>query len=480
MGRPILTVEEMQAAEAAVFATGVDSFAVMLRAGEAIAEFVHAHWSEGRIQILCGPGGNGGDGFVAAAILSKLWRKVDVFCEVDLSELKGDAARAAAFWAGPLKPLSEAYEAPHELVVDALYGAGLSRPLEGHAAALAARQSRVISVDVPSGLEGTSAKPLGPCFRAEATITFAALRPAHVLLPGASFCGAVITADIGVPVQTTIQENSPQLWLGHLPQPDLGGYKHQRGHLKVVSGGVMSTGAARLVARAGLRSGAGLVTLLSPPAAIAVNASHLTAVMLDTFSDARDLTQAVSKANVAVIGPGAGVTPATRANVETLLKTDARIVLDADALTVFEGQAEMLFSRLRTDDIMTPHTGEFRRLFGVLLETSVNKIEAVKFAAQRAGCVVLLKGADTLIAHPDGRAIINTHASRWLATAGSGDVLAGVIAGQMAQGVNTFTAAGIGAWVHGEAGRRIGAGLIAEDLDAQLPEIMTLLYNLQG
>lgn len=477
MGRPILTPQEMRTAEQEVFGAGVDSFTVMQRAGNAVSEFVHAHWPEGQIQVLCGPGGNGGDGFVAAAALAKLWRKVTVFCAVPVSELKGDVAKAAALWEGEVGTLEEALTAPHELVLDALFGGGLSRPLEGITAALAERPARVVSVDVPSGIDGASAKPLGPCFRAEGTLTFAALRPAHVLLPAAAYCGAVMVADIGVPVQTRAMENSPALWVGALPQPGQGDYKHRRGHLKVVSGGISSTGASRLAARAGLRAGAGLVTLLSPPAALQVNATQLTAIMLSSVDGPDDLGEAAKSASVVVIGPAAGVTPQTRQNVSALLKSSARVVLDADALTVFSDNPAGLFQQLRETDVLTPHTGEFQRLFGDLLETAPNKIEAARSAAAQAGCVVVVKGADTVIASPTGHVVVNTHATRWLATAGAGDVLAGILAGFMAQGVDSFLAAAMAAWIHGEAGRRIGAGLIAEDLEAQLPDILSALHG---
>ncbi len=477
MGRPILTPEEMRLAEQAIFAAGTDSFTVMQRAGEAVAEFVHAHWPDGQIQVLCGPGGNGGDGFIAAAALAKLWRKVEVFCAVPVADLKGDAAKAAALWGGKVGTLEDALTAPHELVLDALYGGGLSRPLEGAAAALAQRPARVVSVDVPSGLDGFTAKPLGPCFRAEGTITFAALRPAHVLLPGAAYCGAVMVADIGIPVQTRAMENSPALWAAHLPQPGQGDYKHRRGHLKVVSGPMSSTGAARLAARAGLRAGAGLVTLLSPPSAVMVNAAHLTAIMLSSVDGSDDLVEALQTASVVVIGPAAGVTPQTRQNVAAVLKSAARAVLDADALTVFADDPAAMFALLREADVVTPHTGEFERLFGDLLDSAPNKIEAARQAAAKAGCVVIVKGADTVIAAPGGHVVVNTHATRWLATAGSGDVLAGILAGLMTQGVDTFLAAAMTAWIHGEAGRRIGAGLIAEDLEQQLPDILSALHG---
>ena len=219
MGRPILTPDEMRAAEQALFAAGTDSFELMQRAGNAVAEFVHAQWPEGKIQVLCGPGGNGGDGFVAAAQLAKLWREVEVFCMVGKSELKGDAAKAAELWGKEIKPLEAALEAPHDIVLDALFGGGLSRALDGTAAKLAERGGRVVSIDVPSGIHGMTAKPMGPCFRAMGTITFAALRPAHVLLPGAAYCGGVFVADIGVPVQTHLFENSPMLWGRAMPQP---------------------------------------------------------------------------------------------------------------------------------------------------------------------------------------------------------------------------------------------------------------------
>ena len=477
MGRPILTPQEMRLAEQAVIGAGTDSFELMQRAGQAVAEFVHAHWPDGHIQVLCGPGGNGGDGFVAAAALAKLWRKVDVFCAAPVIELKGDAAKASALWEGKVGTLEEALTAPHELVVDALYGGGLTRPLEGVAAALATRPSRVVSIDVPSGLDGFTARPLGPCFRAEGTITFAALRPAHVLLPGSTFCGGVMVADIGVPAQTRAMENSPALWAAVLPQPGQGDYKHRRGHLKVVSGGMSSTGAARLSAKAGLRAGAGLVTLLSPPQALMVNATHLTAIMLSSVDGASDIRAAAETASAVVIGPAAGVTPQTRENVAALLTSPARVVLDADALTVFAADPAALFAMLREGDVLTPHTGEFERLFGDLLETAPNKIEAARLAAARANCAVLIKGADTVIASPSGHVIVNTHATRWLATAGSGDVLAGILAGFMAQGVDTFLAAAMAAWIHGEAGRRVGAGLIAEDLEQQLPDILSALHG---
>tara|TARA_R100001143_G_C3318157_1_gene113422 strand:- start:103 stop:855 length:753 start_codon:yes stop_codon:yes gene_type:complete len=247
--------------------------------------------------------------------------------------------------------------------------------------------------------------------------------------------------------------------------------------MAVVSGNAASTGAARLAGRAGLRAGAGLVTLLSPPDAVAVNASHLTAIMLKEVANAEQLRKTIESTSTVIIGPAAGINTGTRKNVECLLSTDAKAVLDADALTVFADDRDALYKQLRADDLITPHIGEFKRIFGDLLDTEVNKVQATRKAAQMAGCVVLLKGPDTVIAKPDGMAIVNTHATRWLATAGSGDVLAGIAGGLMAQGVDTFTAAAMACWLHGEAGRRVGAGLISEDLEAQLPDILSALHG---
>ena len=475
MPRPVLTPEEMKAAEQAVFDSGVDSFEVMRRAGLAVAEFLHANFPQGRIQVLCGPGGNGGDGFIAAAHLQRQWRDVEVFSTLAPEELRGDPAKAAAEWNGPVRSLEEALTAPHDIVLDGLFGGGLSGPLDGGAAQLAARNSPVVAIDVPSGLDGLTGQPLGTCFKAAATVTFAALRPAHVLAPGLAFSGQVVAMDIGVPAQSSVFENSPALWIAQLPQPGLEGHKHKRGHLKVVSGGPANTGAARLAARAGLRAGAGLVTVLSPPAAVIVNASHLTAEMLVSLNSPDTFAEACDSASAVVLGPAAGVNEATGEHVGILLDSPARAVLDADALSVV-AMRDKLFAKLRPNDLLTPHIGEFNRLFPGLLDQSINKIEAVREAAKRAGCVVLLKGPDTVIAAPDGAAVVNTHATPWLATAGTGDVLAGTAGGFVAQGVDPLPAAAMASWIHGEAGRRIGPGLLASDLESYMPGILKDLH----
>ncbi|NBC20185.1 MAG: NAD(P)H-hydrate dehydratase [Alphaproteobacteria bacterium] len=472
MTRPVLTPEEIRAAEAAAIKAGTPSYALMQRAGAAAAHALMEAWPEGEVHVLCGPGGNGGDGFVAARHLRQAGRSVRVFLLGESETLDGDAARAASDWDGPVEPLSAALEHTPDLVIDALFGAGLSRPLEGAAAQLAARRLPTLSVDVPSGLDGLTGQPRGAVFQADRTLSFAALRPAHLLRPGSGFCGAVEVADIGLAVDSDCHENTPGIWQDALPAPQSDTHKHSRGRLICVTGGPSNTGAARLAAMAGLRAGAGLVTLLSPPSALNINASHVTAIMVRAFSESRALAEAARGADCAVIGPAAGVREETRADTLALLSTQCSSVLDADALTVFAAEPGTLFDALRPEDILTPHPGEFARLFADLIEVSDNRIEAVRRACARAGAVILLKGPDTVIGEPGGRAVINTHASPWLATAGSGDVLAGIIAGLRAQGMPAFEAAAAGAWLHGEAGRRLGHGLISEDLPDVLPAIL--------
>jgi hydroxyethylthiazole kinase-like uncharacterized protein yjeF len=245
----------------------------------------------------------------------------------------------------------------------------------------------------------------------------------------------------------------------------------------VVSGNAWSTGAARLTARAGLRIGAGLVTLLSSPEALAVNAAHLEAIMLRPFETEAELESAASQADVAVIGPAAGIDEATVSNLFALARTGAALVVDADALTVFRHDVSELFSVLDRDDVLTPHQGEFERLFPGLLRDSADRQAAACEAAKRAGAVVLLKGNDTVIASPDGRCVVNLNGSVWLATAGSGDVLAGLIGGLIAQGMDSFDAACAAVWIHSEAAHHHGPGLISEDLPSLVPKVLLGLYS---
>ena len=402
------------------------------------------------------------------------------------------AAEAAARWDGPTHPLAPGGgRGGIGVVIDALFGAGLSRPLDGAAAdavrawkaAEPDKRAPIIAVDLPSGVEGDTGAIRGPAFEATLTVTFLAKKPAHVLCPGRARCGEVILADIGHPpealagVSTDVAENLPESWAKRFPWPNTEAHKHARGRLYVVSGPRAATGAARLAARAGLRVGAGLVTLLCPPGALGEVAAASTAVMTHAFTDAQELVGRAHRSSAVVIGPAAGVDIATRTNVLALLAQDAPVLLDADALTVFADAREELFAALRGVDVLTPHVGEFRRLFpGIDLETT-DRITAVRSAARQAGAVVLLKGPDTVIAAPSGMCVVNTTGTPFLATAGSGDVLAGMIAGLIAQGMGSFEAACAGAWLHGQAGMVFGPGLIAEDLPEALPQVLGALYR---
>jgi len=476
--RPILTVAEMGAADQAAIAAGTPGEVLMERAGTAVADAVCARFRPQPAAVLCGPGNNGGDGYVVARVLKSRGWPVEVRA---LGEPATDDARAAARrWDGPVRPLDA--DPPQGLVIDALFGAGLARPLDGVAASvaqrLATRPEKVVAVDTPSGLPGDTGRPVGPAIQSCLTVTFHARKPAHVLEPGKGLCGEVVVADIGLgETPSRLVENGPDLWLPRFPWPAASSHKHDRGRLIVVSGDAWSTGAARLSARAGLRIGAGVVTVLSPPDALRSNAAHLEAVMLRPFETDVELEQAAADVDVAVIGPAAGVDEGTLLNVLALARTGAALVLDADAITVFRTDPEELFSVLDRDDVLTPHPGEFERLFPGLLTGSPERITAAREAARRAGAVVLLKGADTVIAAPDGRAAVNVNGSPWLATAGSGDVLAGFIGGLIAQGMDSFEAACAGAWIHAEAAELHGPGLISEDLPGLAPAVLRRLYD---
>jgi hydroxyethylthiazole kinase-like uncharacterized protein yjeF len=476
----ILTVAEMTAADQAAIAAGTPGLVLMERAGAAVAQAIRQRFKPCRVAVLCGPGNNGGDGYVVARLLKR--RGWTVWVETFGSPTSPDARAMAARWRGETRPIAAANRTA-DLYVDALFGAGLSKPLAGEALRMARAsqtlKGRVVAIDTPSGVAGDSGEILGgTAFRADVTVTFHRRKIGHALERGRSACGELVVADIGLDdTPASLLENGPDLWLERFPWPDAASHKHARGRLAVVSGEQLSTGAARLAARGGLRIGAGVVTVLSPPSALAVNAAHLEAIMLRGFENDAELVAGVDNADAVVIGPAAGVTPATRARIFALARTGAAMVLDADALTVFRDKPADLFKALDRDDVLTPHPGEFERIFPGLLDKSAHRIEAARKAADLAGAIVLLKGADTVIAAPDGRAAVNIDPAPWLATAGSGDVLAGFIAGLIAQGMDSFEAACAGSWIHAECARRHGPGLIAEDLPGLAVGVLGALYT---
>ena len=481
----VLTTAEMAAADVFAVAQGVPSLTLMENAGQAVADAIAARFKPCAVAVLCGPGNNGGDGFVVARLLDELGFSVRVATD---GGHKGDAYLMAAKWSGETVALTPEALRGVRLVVDGLFGAGLARPLGGVYAQMveALNDLPVVAIDLPSGVAGDTGQPLsGVYVRAALTVTFHARKPVHLLLSGRALCGEIVVADIGIPAgaaSAKLHENTPGLW--RYPWPKAEGHKYARGHCLVVSGGPASTGAGRLAARGALRIGAGLVTFASPPNAVMVNAAHLTAIMLKPFDGADGLAKLLEdkRLNAVVIGPALGVGRETRELVSAALKSGAAIVLDADALTSFQDDPKALFALLHDRCVLTPHDGEFDRLFPGLREKAASKVAAAREAAARAGCTVLLKGGDTVIADPDGqkgqqRAAINANAPAFLATAGAGDVLAGFIGGLLAQGMSAFDAACAGAWLHGDAAARFGPGLIAEDLPEILPKSLAALAS---
>lgn len=483
----LLTPAQMAAADQAAIQAGVSGMALMEAAGAAVANAVGERWGKRPVLVLCGPGNNGGDGFVAARHLRDAGWPVTVGLLGNKEMLKGDAARHAALWSGSIEPLSIGLLDGKGLVIDALFGAGLSRPLSGSAAllihALAERRIPVCAVDVPSGLDGASGQVRGIATAAEITVTFFRKKPGHLLMPGKSLCGEVILSDIGISpsvldaIAPTAFENSPKLWLGVYPWPRLDAHKYQRGHVLVV-GGALMTGAARLSAMAAARVGAGLVTVAAPESAWAVYASALTSIMVHIVNDASQFADVLAdeRKNAIVIGPGAGVSETTKEYVLAALASHRPVVLDADAISIFGAHPQTLFDAVVGPCVLTPHDGEFGRLF----DAQGSKLDKARQAARQSGAVVVMKGSDTVIASSDGRVIINTNAPPDLATGGTGDVLSGLIAGLMAQGMEAFPAAAAAVWLHGQAAQVFGPGLMSEDLPRILPRILRQLKRLVG
>lgn len=483
----LLTCAEMARADAGAVARGIASDKLMEAAGNAVATAVRARFGKQPVTVLCGPGNNGGDGFVAARLLAQAGWPVALFLLGGVDALKGDAKLNAERWQGPVRRLEAGALDGAGLVIDALFGAGLTRPLEGVAAEAIARINEqdipCIGIDVPSGVHGDTGQVMGVAPRCRATVTFFRRKPGHLLLPGRALCGETIVADIGIPADVLgeigprCHANSPVLWRDRFPWPRLDGHKFDRGHAIVV-GGRAITGAGRLAARAALRAGAGLVTVASEPDAIFTYASDRASFLTAAIPDhtAFEKLLADPRKNAVLLGPGNGADLTTQARVRAALSARKRCVLDADAITAFADEPDVLFRAVRGPCVLTPHEGEFRRIFSV----TGDKLARVREAARMSGAVVLLKGADTVIAGPDGRAVINANAPPTLATAGAGDVLAGLLVGLMAQGMDAFDAACAAAWLHGEAARAFGPGLIAEDLPEMLPKALRVLRDFDG
>lgn len=507
MSNEVLSPAEMGEADRLAIAAGpLDGYGLMQRAGEAVAAVVLARYpAASLVHVLCGPGNNGGDGYVVARLLAEAGVNVAVWAE-GKQKAGSDAARASEACNLPVEHIGHCYPEAGELVVDALYGAGLSKSISMHASAVsgltAVERVPVVSIDLPSGVSGETGLT-NAYFKADVTVTFVRKKPGHLLMPGRSLCGEIVVADIGIPdsivdeLKIKTFENTPDFWLRSFPKTAVDTHKYKRGHVGVFSGGPSATGAARLSAMAAARAGAGAVTVLSPENAMQVNAAHLTSIMLREAGSMEEVQEFLSTRwpRALVFGPGLGPKPKVGDFALQLIATVAdlsrassfgthrpAIVLDADAITSLAHRPQALFDTARMplapELVLTPHEGEFARLFpDIAGEKKQSKLTKARAAAARANAVIVYKGADTVIATRDGRAVINPNGAPWLATAGSGDVLAGILAALLAQGMQEFEAACAAVWIHAEAGSRFGPGLIAEDLPLALVPVLRELVE---
>jgi hydroxyethylthiazole kinase-like uncharacterized protein yjeF len=490
----LLTPSEMARADRLAIERGTPGWELMRRAGRAVADAVSRRPLGSRILVICGTGNNGGDGFVAASLLKERGYPVRVALLGSRAGISGDAAQAAAGWPGQVEDAGAVDPSECDVIVDALLGAGIDRDVTGALAALIERVNAsgrpVVAVDLPSGVDGATGLVRGVAVAASETMTFFRRKPGHLLLPGRLRCGPVRVAEIGIPdavlaeIRPATSANSPLSWKAALPRPGIDSHKYRRGHAVVLSGRLEATGAARLAARSALRIGAGLVTVASPSSALIVNASALEAVMVRRADGAEGLAELLKddRLNVVVAGPGLEPDEETRLTVETILRLGRAVVLDAGALTAFREAPDRLFratSRSPAPVVMTPHEGEFARLFPALA-AKPSKLDRARAAAAAARAVVVLKGPDTVVAEPDGVTTINENAPPFLGTAGSGDVLAGMIGGLLAQAMPAFEAASCAVWMHGAAGARFGRGLIAEDLPDLIPDVFRELADATG
>ena len=489
----LLTPEEMGDADHfAATLNREDSFKLMERAGQAIADIVLNDYRQCRkIAVLCGPGNNGGDGYMAAHILKSHGFEPTIFA-LGTPRAGSDAEKAAALWGKKHLPFNE-FSSPQDfdVVIDALYGAGLDRPLKQSLQEKLKRLNEsgvpVIAVDLPSGVFGENGIIKGEAVKAAKTVTFFRLKPGHVCYPGRLQCGEIRLADIGIPekVLETIKPtrfiNFPSLWLKNWPELDYDIHKYRRGHAVVFSGHQSSTGAARLAAHAAARSGAGLVTIVSPEDALLVHEMHLTSIMLKEMGSDTEILDFLENRKVrsVILGPAFGSLERALSIIEAvLLKSKIfTLVLDADALTAMAGKSEEIFALIKQSPvnvILTPHEGEFQRVFpSVAHMEDLSRIEKAAKAATDSGSVVVYKGADTIIASPDGRLAVNVNGTPFLATAGAGDVLSGIIGGLSAQKMLPFEAACAGVFLHARCAEHFGYGMIAEDIVSAIPLVLS-------
>ncbi|MDJ0612720.1 MAG: NAD(P)H-hydrate epimerase [Rhizobiaceae bacterium] len=491
----LLSPSQMAIADQLTIKNGIPGIELMENAGQAVVDTLNFHFPKAqKILVVCGIGNNGGDGFVAARLLASLGKDVQVLVLGDVGKICGDAALALTkLNKNSLVDQCSSFAA-FDVIIDALFGAGLDREIKSNFLDVINQINEckipVLSVDLPSGIDGKIGKVMGGAIRADHTVTFFRKKPGHLLCPGRVYCGEVHLKQIGIDKSVLSNsgleglENQPGIWQKTYPLPGINGHKYHRGHTLALSGPPTSTGAARLMAQAALRSGAGLVTLASPRSALDINAANLTSVMLqlaDSPSEVKNLL-ADKRFNCVALGPGLPPDSNTVEMVSSVLEMNRITILDAGALTAFSEHPDPLFEAITSsycNVFLTPHDREFARLFPQQMKLQ-SKIDRARYAAEVSGATIVLKGPDTVVATPLGQVSVSNHAPPWLATAGSGDVLAGVIAGLASQGMPAFEAASAAVWLHGDAANRLGPAMISSDLDEGLKRSINHLLQPQN
>ncbi len=480
----LLNVAAARAIDQAAIAAGTPELELMERAGAATAAAIRERWQPVPTLVLAGSGNNGGDGFVVARLLAEAGWPVRVACARDLKALSGSAQAMAKRWTGHVTTLEAKSLEGAALVVDALFGTGLARPLNGDfraiVEALNARDVPVVAVDIPSGIETDSGAVLGAAVKADLTVTFFRRKPSHVLMPGGAHAGEIVVSDLGVAdavyakIPVSLFANGPELWRGAFPWSTAESHKYTRGHA-VVLGGTEVTGAARLAAHAAQRIGAGLTSIAADPSVVPIYAAFRADLMVKPVTGADQFRDLLSdkRLNAVLLGPGSGADERLAGAIAAALDAGVALVLDADCFRILADRSNGLVKRLNNRVIMTPHEGEFSRVFG----PAAPRLEVALKAARETGATVLLKGPDTVVAGPDGKAVINTGAPPELATAGSGDVLAGLIVGLLANRLSPFLAGIVASWFHGRAAAHFGPGLLAGDIPDLVPRVLAELRS---
>ena len=477
VAKALLTNSQMSFVENQAIKSGKKSTELMENAGTAVVKLILKRYKNRNISVLCGPGKNGGDGFVVARLLKEQgW---NVRLGLTSSQKDKDSIEKAELWKGNIEPLNESLLYGNPIIIDAMFGAGLKRKLTGIPLALVTKINNkkldCIAIDIPSGIDGDSGKILGDAPKCKLTITFFCAKPGHFLMPSKSKVGEVIIEDIGISnsflkqinVKTFL--NTPELWKKKFPIPTYDTHKYKRGHL-LIAGAANMTGATHLASSSARRIGAGVVTIGAPSSSCDIYKLGAFGHIVLPINNPGDWNNLLKnyKNTATLIGPGLGKIAFLKDVVIAALNSKKPVILDADGLNIFKNNPLQLFHSTNRKHILTPHEGEFKKLFNF----KGNPISRVSRAAKKSGAIVLLKGSSTIIAHPNGKIIINDTGKPYLATAGSGDVLAGIIAGLITQGMNVFEAGCGGTWIHGRAAELFGPGLIAEDIPKLIPTIL--------